>query len=244
MDLDLMFVPAAKRQGADSDDDDLLTEGSPKRQRRAAAKQVRAAVGPLEKKDMAKLLEIVSMLIRLGLQTSQQVRVLRSIVLQVMMMAVDHELIQKVKAAHKRYVNAAQKFKDAEKKQAALSVPHLHSWNAMLAYFKVAWADNAQLLAKLKEYTDGVAAQANNEPRKAMDIFAQHVRSIKLMNAFDKAKTKLEISIIAGTPAVEIWKSMKEWMISKKVAKEMMGTAPPGHMEDVLQQYLDAMKDE
>ncbi len=90
---------------------------------------------------------------------------------------------------------------------------------------------------KLCDYVKTYTEKAGKDPRKLLELYSQHVRTARIAKAYDKTNCKLEIGITAITPSDEVWQIMKQ----HKIGKEMPGLAPPGHMEDLIQQHLEAM---
>ncbi len=157
----------------------------------------------------------------------------------VFMMLQEAGLIKEIKAATKKYQEAAQRFKDPEERAAALASPHLHAWNAILKYAEAHLGDEVK--SAVQQYLKLVLEQAGNDQRKAMDIYGRTVRTIRLAKAFESTKIKLEVGIMYGSPSDTIWNIIKTELVRRRIARELPGTAPPGHMEDQLQTVLESL---
>lgn len=74
-----------------------------------------------------------------------------------------------------------------------------------------------------------------------MDLYAKHMRTIRLAKACDSTKSKIEIGILHAPDADKMWNIIKAQLLERKLFKDMPGVAPPGHMEDQLQSALESL---
>lgn len=121
-------------------------EASPRRRAKLAP-----LVGELDTtKDVAQIWTVLKVLLRLRLQSSQKLRVLRSIIFQVLMGSQTSAMVVAIKDATKKYTEAAERCQDAEARQEALGSPHIHAWNAILKYSEENSGDECK--AAVQEY--------------------------------------------------------------------------------------------
>jgi hypothetical protein len=78
------------------------------------------------------LIKIMVLLTIVGLQTAQQVRLLRFCLLMCLLVAVEHKVVVAMKKATTRDSEKNKMHPDVAERHARISVPHIHAWSAPL----------------------------------------------------------------------------------------------------------------
>jgi hypothetical protein len=233
MDFEMADLPA------EAEDD---SAGPPSRKRRqGAAGIVNAAAqergGPPAKAELEKLTNIMQTIAKLSLQNTQQVRLLKSAIVLVTMLPIECGLVKAIKAATLAYTEKAKTIRDPIKRVDSLSVPHTHSWNAMLK-----WLLAHTALTSSQKDTINEHIEAAKTKKTGLRAFEQHVKIMKLTKAYEKTKIKLEVAVISETGAEKVFEIALDILAKKEGARVMPGQAPPGYFEDQIQQWLESME--
>lgn len=133
---------------------------------------------------------ILILIAKLGLQSAQQVRLLRSCMVVCPLVSADHELVKAMKSSTLEYFNKSKIYKDVAARQAAISVPHAHAWNACLRWLL---KDNLSPLHKecLEKYI-----KTASELKNGLKFFEKHVQLAKVSKAFERQLVKLEFNVV------------------------------------------------
>ena len=89
-----------------------------------------------------------------------------------------------------------------------------------------------ELKKELEEYL-GRVKQAGG-----LKFWEEHVRTTRKARAFDQEMIKIEIGVTEGTEERK-WLDRIMAAMQASGARRMMGTAPPGRMAELIQNYLD-----
>eukprot|EP00969_Alexandrium_andersonii_P333638 14745403-Alexandrium_andersonii.AAC.1 len=175
---------------------------------------------------------VVKVLAKMSLQNAQNMRAVRSVVITTVNMPAAHEAIVGMKAATAAFMEKAKSYKGGEEKFKAIGCPHWHSWNAL-----VKWAgENGKqdLKAHVAEYL-----QIAKDSGLGVHFYAEDVKLVRVAKAYAKDRAKLEVSMESGSKAAILWKLIQGELEAQEGCRVMRGTAPPGHFEDQLQQWLE-----
>ena len=192
----------------------------------------RAAVG-VAPKDM---LNIIGTIGKLSLNSAQQTRALKSILIDVFRVPTDFPMAAAMRAATKGFAEAAQRIVDPIARTERLGVPHVHAWNACVKTFKLALeASSAQAdkdtLGMIAQYID----KKNKEGWKGV---VSEVTYARVRKNFNKEFVRLEFNVRDATPSRPLYESMKKWINTWPSTSELPGVAPPGDLERKVQQWL------
>ena len=137
--------------------------------------------------DMAKVLTLVT---KLSLNSAQQMRAMRAILLDVYHVPAEHEVVTMGKAATQAFAEKAKGISPQEK-DAQLGLPHVHLWNSILTVLKkhLAGPEAENLNKYLQDY----------QP-KGWKAVAAEVTHIKISKCYDKSFMKLEVHVKESTP--------------------------------------------
>eukprot|EP00929_Paragymnodinium_shiwhaense_P004237 TRINITY_DN10501_c0_g2_i2.p2 TRINITY_DN10501_c0_g2~~TRINITY_DN10501_c0_g2_i2.p2 ORF type:complete len:235 (-),score=76.16 TRINITY_DN10501_c0_g2_i2:852-1556(-) len=210
---------------------------TPKRQRAAEASNTKDEDALLDMDDKAtrKLLQMVA---KLALSSALQVRVLKSIALDVFLVKEDGWLVKGLKEATTAYAEQADKIGKEQRVQ-AIGMPHLHAWNKLLSMCKDVGAKNEQaqkIIDQYKELVGGLVSQGQG----IWDILHTHCRYCRVQPCWAKNMKRLEVNIVCNSPAAPVWEIMKV-VLKENGASERRGMAPPGNLEEKIQKAIDEL---
>ncbi len=95
-------------------------------------KEATARNGVATEQDYDEIIMILKIIVKLGLMTAQQVRLLRSAILFAYEADKECDLMATIKEANTKYSLEANNFRNPEESIAKISVPHTHTWNVMV----------------------------------------------------------------------------------------------------------------
>ncbi len=143
-----------------------------------------------------------------------------------------------IKEATTKYSIEAKKFRDPEKRLAKISVPHIHVWNALIR-----WAlQNKNLQPADKEHLNK-CIETIKASGPGLKGFEKHVRVCRLEKAYEKTKTKFVIAVLDASPSAAALEIVERVLILAKL-RTLPGQAPPGHFEELLQNWLEEVQAE
>lgn len=191
----------------------------------------RAAVG-VAPKDM---INIIGTIGKLSLNSAQQTRALKNILIDVFRVPTDFPMAAAMRAATKGFVEAAQRIVDPVARTERLGVPHVHAWNACIKTYKLALeASSAQAdkdtLGEIVQYI----GMKNKEGWKGV---ASEVTYARVRKNYNKDFVCLEFNVRDATASRPLYESMKKWINTLPDTSELPGVAPPGDLERKVQQW-------
>ena len=166
-------------------------------------------------------------MLKLMLQTAQQVRTLRSVALVTFTVKAESELYKILERTGQNY---ATKAKEAGKDH-KLGPPFLHLWNAMVALLLAKGADEVGVAnhAAIVEYEKELALQS-------MEEASLQVRACKISKMYDPAYKRLELSAPGVKCSANIWQALRAMGAILKV-----GQMPNTGLEVLAQEMLEDM---
>ena len=182
-------------------------------------------------KDLKKIIKTLNTVIKLTLMNAQHIRLLRSIVLQVTLTKKDHWAAAAIKEGTVKYSELASNYKGKpEERISKIAVPHLMAFNYLLqAAVKNITGDQ---LGILQDYV-----KKAGESGKGLHFYTS-MKTLRLEKAFEKGSCKIISNVAEGSQEDRIWKLIRQGMLSSNQARALPGVAPPGHFENVLQEFL------
>lgn len=186
--------------------------------------------------DLQDIKKIIDVLCKLGLSNALSARVLEAVVLQAMLTQVSNKYVVAIKASNASYLNAG-KGLSKEQKEAKHAVPHGHAWNAMLTVLKGESPDDA---AAVQAYVEQLTLLHTKE--KFIHGILENVKVVRLQKAYGQDNIKLKVGVNPGTTEHELWKRIKNHLV-RTGSRPLMGTAPPGQLEQAIQEYLEKSKE-
>ena len=190
---------------------------------------------------MGKQLDLVT---RLCLNNQQQIRLLRSVVIETILIKVDTPSAKAMFAATKSFSEQMSDMDKEIKETLPIGLGHHHRYNALLgivkeAISKTASASNSNADKDIKEFCTSMVAAG---PAKFENL-QKEIKAFNLTKAFDKATKKLEVAVVQGSKAAHIWESyLRPFIVQHEKAKVKVGQAPQGDLERRLQDILDAQE--
>lgn len=200
-----------------------------------------------EEADIRSYKELITTIAKLCLSSAQQVRVLKSVSIQVMTVQLDAAPTKRMIEAGKAYTDHMQKLSTTEKLLLPIGLPHHHKYNALLAW-GIEVTSNPD--GKDKEKLTLQGAVLKEFVAEAMKITDTAVRMASLQNdlkvfivakCFKKGSKKIEVSVVHASPTAKVWDVLQELLVSMVKGEVKMGKAPPGNLELMIQKHLDAM---
>ena len=183
-------------------------------------------------KEMSELRQIVAILSKPSLRSAFQLRVLRAVCLRVVLTGASFPPIVAMKAATKTYQDKTGDMDRAEREQ-KYGLVHAHAWNGLLTWFRTTAVEQEDRTA-IEEYLTHCRAEGGIR-------YMQHqVRVCRVAKAFNKGDCKLELGFkVPDSNHEKIFDRMVALMRTSHRARLLAGQAPPGQLEDLVQQYLD-----
>eukprot|EP00929_Paragymnodinium_shiwhaense_P067064 TRINITY_DN33744_c0_g1_i1.p2 TRINITY_DN33744_c0_g1~~TRINITY_DN33744_c0_g1_i1.p2 ORF type:complete len:234 (+),score=64.08 TRINITY_DN33744_c0_g1_i1:45-746(+) len=191
---------------------------------------------PKEQQQTERLLNLVA---KLALSSALQVRVLRSIMLDIYLLPEDHRIVGAIKAATTEYANQVEGI-SKQKRTEVLGLPHLHAWNAFLNAVK-GLCKVQEVATALVAYEQQVVGQVSSS--NLWTVLHAHVRYCRVQKCWAAKLKRLEINVVIGTPAATLWDVLKKHMGTLGL-QERRGMAPPGNLEEQVQRMLDSAKED
>lgn len=193
----------------------------------------RAAVGSSGRE----LQRTVETLTKLTLSNAQQIRGMRSILLDCYRLPADAQLVVAAKAATQAYAEKARKIENAADRYERIGLPHLHAWNGCIRAYKAALEAGG---AAAKPKLDALLGLLEKTRAEGGKIVMEHVPYCRVRKTFNRDYMNLEIHVMRGTHSRGIYEMVREWVLSLKGAAQLPGTAPPGDLGRKLQEWLEA----
>ena len=176
--------------------------------------------------------KVLQQIAKLSMNSALQVRALRAIVMETIMVEADCKVIQAGLAASRAFAEKA-KTLDVKTRENDLGLPHIHVWNAALKTIM----QDIQGEPAAKDIIDRYIQQNQGTTWQKVH---ENVRHFKIARCFDKDKKKIEISTTSASMAESVWQVMKKRLLSQPGARELRGQAPMGDQERQIQAWLEA----
>jgi len=176
---------------------------------------------------------ILETLAKLSLSNALQVRVLRSVMIDVVRVKTDSKMVGMIRESTKKFADAHKALSAEERTDCKLGLIHIHAWNAMVGFYQKEIEGDAAASLELKQYMDQYSALG-------WRAVAKEVKHVQVAKAWDAQYKKLEVSTTHDTPSAKLWDKIKALILKDPACKELPGRAPPGDLERQLQTYLDS----
>ena len=195
----------------------------------------------MKKLDLGKLQELLILLIKSQLATSQQMRCLRSAILDVYIIPIQGDLMTALKTASHNYTKHGGDALTNQKRIEAIGFLHHHRWNNFVKLcISIAQQNQSQaLLAELQQYVEAVKASGG------FLYWAKScgVRVMRLEKAFERSEIKLVFNVEHECPERAIYSKCQAMFTGPLKGRRMAGQAAPGRMETLLQGFLESSDD-
>jgi hypothetical protein len=195
-------------------------------------RRVRPAVGAASKD----LIAIVGTIGKLSLNSAQQARAMKSILIDVYRVPADFPMASAMKAATKNFAEAAQKITDPVARTDRLGVPHVHAWNACVKTYKLAM--EASTTQGDKERLAEIVTYIGEKNTQGWKGIVKEVTYARVRRNYNKEAVCLEFNVKDGTDSYKIYSNMVQWLLRQPATTELPGVAPPGDLERKVQQWL------
>jgi len=172
---------------------------------------------------------------KLTLANSLQGRAIRSILMEVVMVDTESLHVTAGLAAGKAFAEAA-KATDAKAREATPGLPHSHVWNAFLKTTVDVLKDKE---AGAKHDTINRYIQQNKDT--TWQLVSETVKYCKIACCYDNEKKEVEVNIVMGSPAGQVWTIIREQLLQRPGATLLLGQAPAGYLERQLQEWLETL---
>ena len=170
------------------------------------------------------------------LSNSLQVRILRSVVIDVVKVKAEHVAVAAVVHSNTAFNAQAKQFKGAEERDQKLGVRHFHSWNAILQAALTDMEDKPTMRTHMQE----IQSYCQVLGSKGIHLIAAEVRHTRIHRPWDKANRHVEVSTQDQSLSQKVRQEhIKPWLLASKDAHQMQGIAPSGDLEKKLQTWLD-----
>ena len=168
--------------------------------------------------------KIIEVLMKLALSSALQVRVLRSVVITVYMVASSMPWVVKAKETMAKWASDAKMESDRDK----VTLPHMVLFRSIVASMLIAKESmpenlHQQVIAYDKDMTD-------QSERFQTSRVKESISHCKVAKAFDKSKVKIEISFTTTEQATKL-AAVIDWFLTKgSKGRKLEGVAPPGDL--------------
>ena len=181
----------------------------------------------------------MSALTKQSLMMAQQMREMRAVVVETIIVPQESDPVKEIKKATSNY---ALRHKDATTEERdIMGQPFLYAFQALfeLCHAKAAETSADALVALENMVSDLNSVDEDERPA----LLARKVKMCKLSKMFKKPqeeeKMRLEVSICPHGDAYVCWTNMKEILKEHYECVEKTGPAPRGGLERILQGFLD-----
>eukprot|EP00929_Paragymnodinium_shiwhaense_P092046 TRINITY_DN51925_c0_g1_i1.p2 TRINITY_DN51925_c0_g1~~TRINITY_DN51925_c0_g1_i1.p2 ORF type:complete len:225 (-),score=55.60 TRINITY_DN51925_c0_g1_i1:317-991(-) len=187
-----------------------------------------------DKAEAIKMNKLIALIAKLTLSNTQQLRMINSIVLDVFLIPTESPTAQQMKAGTTLYAASVKEI-DIPQRVPRFGLPHHHAWNNMLASaFELANETEKKEYVTYKGRMDGSSADLYS-------ILTNEVKVCKIMKSFDANRRKLYVNVVTETPSYKIWLVTKGIFKRTQGFQEKPGQAPPGALENTIQEALEQM---
>ena len=209
-----------------------------------ATKSRRTSVTELDG-ESNKLLVLVA---KLCLNSAQQVRLLRSVLLEAFMVPVENPFLAKMLRETKQFTERAKsvrehleeqgipKAKIQDKVQDSLGLPHIHAFSALI---EVALATLQKEPEANKQSIDVLTGYCADYQAKGWRAISQEVKAAMKEKAYGKENMKLLVNVQPETKSHQVWSIIKQLLLAQKGVRELQAVAPKGNMERQIQEWLE-----
>eukprot|EP00929_Paragymnodinium_shiwhaense_P041300 TRINITY_DN21468_c0_g1_i1.p2 TRINITY_DN21468_c0_g1~~TRINITY_DN21468_c0_g1_i1.p2 ORF type:complete len:204 (-),score=38.23 TRINITY_DN21468_c0_g1_i1:232-843(-) len=202
----------------------------------------------MSNRDTIKLLEL---LCKLVLNNTQQLRAMRSILLQCYSIPTGTPVVAQIANTMRWYDGLKSQHQSKEEKLAAIGPHHVQAWNALVTYLekvsvdtkKTVKTEDVQDICPVKKYCQDVKKEAESAGVQLHLLIQQQVRYCRVVDTFQKKfNRRLEVNFAEASTTDKFWKSSAEQLIVGITGvRRLPGIAPPGDMERRIQAELEAM---
>jgi len=191
---------------------------------------------------------------KLCLSSAQTLRAIKPILMQTFRISAEGPFSLAMQEAAKTFVTGAKQVQmncssssDPQvETYAAMGLPHHHIFNSCV-HAAQAQLDTLEVKqmevvkahqAAVKEAVTEINSLTSKKAK--WDMVESWVKHMRLVKAFDKRHKKLEISLVQGSPAQNVWDAI-HYVLSQTdpMFKALMGQAPKSSLERSVQAYLD-----
>eukprot|EP00929_Paragymnodinium_shiwhaense_P079726 TRINITY_DN41558_c0_g1_i1.p3 TRINITY_DN41558_c0_g1~~TRINITY_DN41558_c0_g1_i1.p3 ORF type:complete len:229 (+),score=74.86 TRINITY_DN41558_c0_g1_i1:841-1527(+) len=192
-------------------------------------------------KDTKKLLLL---LCKLALNSAQQIRCLRSIVLSCYAVPTESEIVKGISRSMQAYDALKDKYSSKEEKIEAIGPHHIHAWDSLLRGIETKLNVNKELMGMIAKYEETTKEIAAKEKMQIHKVLQREVKYCRIMNTFNKRVTRrLEVSFAEGSNSQQMWNCIEPHFLNMPDHKKLPGIAPPGDMERRIQAALEESSD-
>jgi len=188
-----------------------------------------------EHRDLKKIMlnpKIIEVLCKLALSSALQVRVLRSVVITVYMVASSMPWVVKARETMAKWASDAKTESDREK----VVLPHLVLFRSIVASMLLTKQEMPEQLHQVMVAYDKDMTDQNE--RFQTSRVKESISHCKVAKAFDKSKVKIEISFTTTEQATKMIPVI-DWFLTKgSKGRKLEGVAPPGDMERSIMKAL------
>eukprot|EP00929_Paragymnodinium_shiwhaense_P065713 TRINITY_DN32921_c0_g1_i1.p2 TRINITY_DN32921_c0_g1~~TRINITY_DN32921_c0_g1_i1.p2 ORF type:complete len:251 (-),score=71.42 TRINITY_DN32921_c0_g1_i1:760-1512(-) len=190
-----------------------------------------------EKSQTNKLLILVS---KLCLANALQVRVLKSILLEVYLIKENTTAATYMKDGTKSYQEASSKLAN-EKRVAEIGLPHHWAWNHLMKALKDEDKDG-KYKEHFDKYHEHIQSAISTAGTTYYTIWQAEVKYCRLQKCWDRSQRRLELNFIPHSESEKLWtQALRPLLLATQGAQQRQGIAPNGDFEDRIQQTLIKM---
>ena len=188
-----------------------------------------------EHRDLKKVMlnpKVIEILCKLALSSALQVRVLRSVVLTVYMVASSMPWVVKARETMAKWASDAKTESDRDK----VTLPHLVLFRSIVASMLLTKQEMPEQLHQVTVAYD--KDMTDQSERFQTSRVKESISHCKVAKAFDKAKVKIEVSFTTTEQATKLIPVI-DWFLTKgSKGRKLEGVAPPGDMERSIMKAL------
>eukprot|EP00404_Azadinium_spinosum_P041757 CAMPEP_0180830898 /NCGR_PEP_ID=MMETSP1038_2-20121128/76053_1 /TAXON_ID=632150 /ORGANISM="Azadinium spinosum, Strain 3D9" /LENGTH=218 /DNA_ID=CAMNT_0022874065 /DNA_START=528 /DNA_END=1181 /DNA_ORIENTATION=+ len=196
----------------------------------------RHAVGAAAKD--AGILLIINLIAKLCLSSALQVRVLRSIVINVYRVPLLSPFIEKGMDATRKFGEMAKKLRDGGATSDQVHArTFAHLWNALITVLISGLTALVTSKPDVQKHLDKVQQYCRNMKDAGIVTLTASLKYVKISRAWDRDHKKLEISVDDSSPSFPIYQILHEFLIQQDGIAELPGMAPAGDLERKIQEW-------
>ena len=172
---------------------------------------------------------------KLTLSNTQQIRLIKSAVIETIIVSTDSQLYKDMTEASSKYSKHMLSLPKEARIKNPIGLPHHHRWNAMLALYSKSTDPN------IKEAVQKLIARYESitTPTARFRAIQEEVKVVVLARSFHGNKKKLEVNTVPGSDSFVLWMKFLVPAIVAEGGVLKEGQASRGDLETRLQSMLD-----
>eukprot|EP00929_Paragymnodinium_shiwhaense_P058644 TRINITY_DN29378_c0_g1_i1.p2 TRINITY_DN29378_c0_g1~~TRINITY_DN29378_c0_g1_i1.p2 ORF type:complete len:167 (+),score=46.10 TRINITY_DN29378_c0_g1_i1:214-714(+) len=163
--------------------------------------------------------------------------------IDVFLLPLEQDLVELFKDTTKKWSEASEAT-DPSKRLENIGQPYHHTWHTMLEWALGSEKATEMDKTDIKEYSVQVESLLSSPETRHKVIYTlmeEHVGYCRIVKCHDKAKKRLEVSVMPGSPAAKPWAAVIRILSATTGVSRRPGMAPPSELEQRVQQLIEKL---